>query len=84
MTEVVYLRRLFGAGEQVRLPLIDTWVRKWWPWIVLAMGALIIALGAILFSPNVRAEVASSQPVGYVHAQAGRPGVGSVVASAQV
>lgn len=29
----------------------QTWLREWWPWIVLAVGIAIVTVGGILFSP---------------------------------
>ena len=27
-----------------------SWIRAWWPWLVLALGVATIALGGLLFS----------------------------------
>ncbi len=42
---------LEGHGGTVNLPAV-TLFRTWWPWIALAAGLLIVALGGFLFSPG--------------------------------
>jgi hypothetical protein len=39
--------------EHFRTRTTETLVRTWWPWIALATGLVIIALGGVMFAPGV-------------------------------
>ena len=38
-------------GEHFAVWFEQAWWREWWPWIVLAVGIAIVAVGGVLFSP---------------------------------
>lgn len=49
-----------GAMDPIEAGLVSRPGGRIWPWIVVAVGALIVAAGAVLYSPD--AEFASSGP----------------------
>jgi hypothetical protein len=50
------LRGVSGDHDRVGPPAVETWVRVWWPWLVLVLGAAAIAVGGFLFSHGVNAD----------------------------
>jgi hypothetical protein len=44
-----------GRNDRLGSP-VDVWVRQWWPWLVLAVGATVIAIGGYLFSRGLDAD----------------------------
>jgi hypothetical protein len=45
-----HLRNVSATDHHLGPPLAETWLRTWWPWLVLAAGVMIIVLGGILFT----------------------------------
>jgi hypothetical protein len=49
-----------GAVDLIDVELLSRPVGRIWPWIVLVVGALVVAAGAALYSPDT--DFASSGP----------------------
>jgi hypothetical protein len=49
-----------GTALMIEIELSSRTLGRIWPWIVAAIGVLIVVVGAVLYSPD--AQVASSGP----------------------
>ena len=49
MIDAEHPRASFGAAVSSAWA-VRVWTGRWWPWLVLAVGVLIIVLGGILFT----------------------------------
>jgi hypothetical protein len=51
-----------GAAYMIEVEPLLRPVGHIWPWVVAALGVLIVVVGAVLFSPDAGADAVSSGP----------------------